>query len=368
MSSTRWDTPAAGNLSRWHGVPPRLRHPRPAPATIIVSVDLLELRDDGLYCAAGDFYVDPWGAVDRAVITHAHSDHARPGSRAYLCAAPGTALLRMRIGDEAAIQGAAYGERLALGGATVSLHPAGHVLGSAQVRIESGGEVWVISGDYKLAPDPTCAPFEPLRCHTFVTESTFGLPVFRWPSEAETLAAIHEWWRGNRAAGRASLLYAYPLGKAQRLFAALDGAIGPIAMHGAVERVNRVYRDAGVLLPEPAPAVAREAPLVVAPPACHQSAWARKFGPSSTAMVSGWMRIRGTRRRRSLDRGFVLSDHADWPALLGAIDQTGAETVWVTHGYRAPLVRWLAEHGRQAVAVPARYEGEREEAGGECAP
>jgi putative mRNA 3-end processing factor len=342
--------------------------PVAATAPIIVSVGLLELRDDGPYCAAGDFYVDPWGAVDRAVITHAHSDHARPGSRAYLCASPGAALLRMRIGDAAAIQSAAYGERLALGGATVSLHPAGHVLGSAQVRIECAGEVWVVSGDYKLAADPTCAPFEPLRCHTFVTESTFGLPVFRWPNEADTLAAIHAWWRANRESGRTSLLYAYPLGKAQRLLAALDGSIGPIAMHGAVERVNRAYRDAGVVLPEPAPAEAREAPLVVAPPACHQSAWARKFGNASTAMVSGWMRIRGTRRRRSLDRGFVLSDHADWPALLAAIDQTGAETVWVTHGFRAPLVRWLVEHGRQSVAVPTRYEGEREEAAGECAP
>jgi putative mRNA 3-end processing factor len=273
----------------------------------------------------------------------------------------------MRIGEEGGIQGTAYGERLTLGSAQVSLYPAGHVLGSAQVRIESGGEVWVVSGDYKLEPDPTCAPFEPLRCHTFVTESTFGLPVFRWPAEAETLDAIHAWWRANREEGRASLLFAYPLGKAQRLLAARDRGIGPIAAHGAVERINRAYREAGVPLPEAEPATPRGAQLVIAPPECHQSPWARKFRDASTALVSGWMRIRGARRRRSLDRGFPLSDHADWPALLEAIGATRAETVWVTHGYRAPLVRWLLENGRNAAAVEARFEGESDAAAGECA-
>jgi putative mRNA 3-end processing factor len=182
-------------------------------------VALLELRENGLYCAAGDFYIDPWDAVDRAAVTHAHSDHAHPGSRAYLAARPGEALLRGRVGADPHIQTVAYGERLRIGEAEVSLHPAGHILGSAQVRIEAKGEVWVVSGDYKLAPDPTCAPFEPVRCHTFVTESTFGLPVFRWPPESEVLDAIHQWWRGNRENGKASLLFAYPVGKAQRVLA-----------------------------------------------------------------------------------------------------------------------------------------------------
>src|SRR5579872_5965471 len=180
-------------------------------------VALLDLRADALYCSAGDFYIDPWGAVDRAVVTHAHSDHARPGSRRYLTAGAGEALLRARLGPDVAIQSVAYGEALTLGDVRVSLHPAGHILGSAQVRIEHEGEVWVVSGDYKLAPDSTCAPFEPLRCHTFVTESTFGLPIFRWPAETEVVAAIHSWWRGNQAAGRASLLFAHALGKAQRM-------------------------------------------------------------------------------------------------------------------------------------------------------
>ena len=325
---------------------------------------LLELRDEGLYCAQGDFYIDPWGAVKRAVITHAHSDHARPGSHAYLTARPGEALLRARLGPDAAIQPAAYRENLKLGSVSVSLHPAGHILGSAQVRIEHAGEVWVVSGDYKLAADPTCPSFEPLRCHTFVTESTFGLPIFRWPPEAEVVAAIHSWWRGNQEAGQSSLLFAHPLGKAQRMLSLLDASIGPIYTHGAVERMNAIYRGQGIELAATTHAGNsgdwRRA-LILAPPSSHGSRWERWFGAASTAFVSGWMRIRGTRRRRSLDRGFVLSDHADWSGLLRVIEETRAETVWVTHGFRAPLVRWLREHGRNALAVDANFEGEREQ-------
>jgi putative mRNA 3-end processing factor len=313
---------------------------------------LLEHRPDGLYCAAGDFYVDPWAPVARAVVTHAHSDHATPGSASYLTAATGAAILRERLGPDAVVQATAYGERLTIGDAVVSLHPAGHILGSAQVRIEHRGEVWVVSGDYKLAPDPTCAPFEPIRCHTFVTESTFGLPIFRWAPERDTLAAIHDWWRSNRESGKTSVLFAYPLGKAQRALAALDASIGPIWAHDAVERYSRAYREAGVALP---PQGSRDAAsLIIAPPG-----YEHRGSRVSTALVSGWMRIRGTRRRRSLDRGFGLSDHADWPELLRAIDESNAGTVWVTHGFRGPLVRWLHEQGRNALAVETPYqEGE----------
>jgi putative mRNA 3-end processing factor len=322
-------------------------------------VPLLELAPDGLYCPLGDFYVDPWGAVDRAVVTHAHSDHARPGSRAYLTASQGEALLRSRLGPEAIIQPLDYGEAVTLGDTQVSLHPAGHILGSAQVRIEHAGEVWVVSGDYKLAPDPTCAPFEPLPCHTFVTESTFGLPIFRWPAETEIRDALHAWWRANQEAGRASLLFAHPLGKAQRLLALLDPAIGPIYTHGAVEGFNRIYSEQGIALAPTTP-VDGGGPwtraLVVAPPSAHGSPWERRFAAASTAFASGWMRIRGTRRRRSLDRGFVFSDHADWSGLLRAIEATGAQSVWVTHGYRAPMVRWLTERGLQALSVETRFE------------
>ena len=308
-----------------------------------------------MYCPAGDFYIDPAEPVDRAVITHAHSDHASSGSRAYLSATPGVPLLRQRLGADAAIQALDYGTSVGLGTAQVSLHPAGHIFGSAQVRIEVSGEVWVVSGDYKLAPDPTCVPFEPLRCNAFVTESTFGLPIFRWPVTTEVVDSIHAWWRGNQEAGKASILFGWPLGKMQRVLAELDSGIGPIYAHGAVERVNRVYRECGIPLP-PTPPPERDTrrALILAPPGCQGSPWMKRFGSASTALVSGWMRIRGTRRRRSLDRGFVLSDHADWPALLTAIDETRAETIWVTHGFRTPLVRWLQERGRNAVEVALR--------------
>jgi putative mRNA 3-end processing factor len=332
---------------------------------------VLELGPNGLYCSIGDFWIDPWGPVDRAVITHAHSDHARPGARQYLTVQSGAAILRERIGPEPGIQAVAYGESLTLGGALVSLHPAGHILGSAQVRIESGGEVWVVSGDYKVTADPTCTAFEPIRCHTFVTESTFGLPIFRWPEADDVARAIENWWRGNQASGKASVLFAYPLGKAQRLLASLDSTIGPVYTHGAVEKVNALYRAQSIALPATVPVWSAAAKtdwsqaLVVAPPMSSGSPWMRRFGAASTAFASGWMRVRGTRRRRSLDRGFVISDHADWPGLLGAIEATGAERVWVTHGYRAPLARWLAEHGREAVAVETQYEGELAETAAE---
>jgi putative mRNA 3-end processing factor len=303
--------------------------------------EILELRENGLYCPAGDFYIDPWGAVERAVITHAHADRVASGSRSYLTALPGEALLRDRVG---AVQSVRYGERLAMDGVTVSLHPAGHILGSAQARIERSGEVWVVSGDFKLAPDSTCASFELLRCHTLVTEAAFGLPIFRWPEPAEAIAGIQEWWRANQAAGKTSVLYAHSPGMAQRLLAAL----GPVALHDEVERSCGLYRAAGVDLPQPRPG----ATLMIAPPGRKPSA-----GRISTAMASGWMRIRGTRRRRSLDRGFVLSDHADWSGLLRVIGETGAASVWVASGYRGPLVRWLQEHGRQARAIETRWEG-----------
>ena len=327
------------------------------------------MTEDGLYCPAGDFHIDPWRPVERAVITHAHSDHARRGSRRYLAARPALRLLRSRLGDEATIDPLDYGAAVDLGGVRVSLHPAGHILGSAQVRLEHRGEVWVVSGDYKLDREPTCAPFEPVRCHTFVTESTFGLPVYRWPAQEEVLADINAWWRQNRADGKATLLFGYALGKAQRLLAGLDPDIGPIYTHGAVEKLSRDYRDSGVALP-PTTYVGDlrrgtdwGGALIVAPPSAHGTAWSRRFGAASTGFASGWMRIRGTRRRRAVDRGFVLSDHADWPGLLQAVRSTGAERVWVTHGYVGVLVRWLREQGVEAEGLQTRFEGERDETG-----
>jgi putative mRNA 3-end processing factor len=257
-------------------------------------------------------------------------------------------------------------ERRRIGEVGISFHPAGHVLGSAQIRIEYRGEVCVVSGDYKLAPDPTCTPFEPVPCHTFVTESTYGLPIFRWPDQDRVLADVTSWWRANRERGKCSVLFAYPLGKAQRLLAGLSGD-EPMFCHGAVERMNRVYRESGVALPptrwpgDQPKGFDWSGALVVAPPSAQGSPWMKRFGAVSTAFASGWMRIRGTRRHKSIDRGFVLSDHADWSGLQEAITESGAQRVLVTHGYRAPMVRWLTERGLEAAALDTPFEGERNE-------
>lgn len=330
-------------------------------------MSLVENTPRGLYCQAGDFYLDPWEPVERAVITHAHSDHAHPGSRRYLTAAAGAEVLQERMGPDAAIDTVAYGERLSLGGVQISLHPAGHVLGSSQIRIERRGEVCVFSGDYKLAPDPTCASFEPLRCHTFITESTFGLPIYRWRPVDEIFADINAWWKQNQERGRTSLIYAYSLGKSQRLLAGLNPSLGPILVHGAVDRFLPVYERAGARLPPTERATTENArtgrghAMVVAPPSAAGTPWLRKFGAISDAVVSGWMQIRGTRRRKAVDRGFALSDHADWEALLATIRATEAEQVWVTHGYTSVMARWLNEHGVPATAITTRFEGEVDE-------
>jgi putative mRNA 3-end processing factor len=333
--------------------------------------ELLELTPEGLYCRAGDFHVDPWRPVPRAVVTHGHADHARAGMGVVHAATPGLGLLRWRLGDAQALSGHAYGESFVLGGARVSLHPAGHVLGSAQVRIEHAGRVWVASGDYFTSGhtddvNATCTPFEPVRCDCFITESTFGLPIYRWRPQAELLAEVNAWWQANADAGRASLLLGYSFGKAQRLLAGLDPAIGPIATHGAVVPLNQAYRAAGVALPATetlddlvADKARLKRALVLAPPAVLGSAWARRLGEHSDAFASGWMQLRGARRRQGVDRGFVLSDHADWPGLQRAIAATGAHRVIVTHGYEAVMVRWLQQQGLQAGSFRTEYGDER---------
>ena len=329
--------------------------------------ELVQRRPEGLYCAAGDFFIDPWRPVQRAVITHAHADHARPGHAHYLCASAGQHVLRARLGS-ISLQTLPYGETLEWGGVRLSLHPAGHVLGSAQVRIEHRGEVWVVSGDYFCSgagdANPTCAAFEPVRCHCYITESTFGLPIYRWRPQAEVLAQVNHWWRANAEAGRASLLLAYSFGKAQRLLAGVDASIGPIVVHGAVQAVNEAYRASGVALPETRtleaaadPALLKQA-LVIAPPGVLDSAWARRLPDSSDAFASGWMQLRGARRRQGLDRGFVLSDHADWPGLNAAIAASGAERVIVTHGQEAVMVRWLQQQGLQAGSFATEFGAE----------
>ncbi len=338
--------------------------------------DLIVARPEGLYCPPGRFYIDPWRPVERAVLTHAHADHARRGHGAYLATAVSAGVLRARLG-EITLQGLEYGEAVEIEGVRVSLHPAGHVLGSAQVRVEHRGRIWVASGDYFVSGDAgdvnaTCAPFEPVRCHCFITESTFGLPIYRWRPQHELMAEIVAWWQANAEAGRASLLLGYSFGKAQRLLAGVmpgfDAGIGPIVVHGAVETLNDAYRAAGVALPpthrleEVSDRASLRRALVVAPPAVLGSAWAKKLGPASDAFASGWMQLRGARRRQGVDRGFVVSDHADWPGLQRAIAATGASRVIVTHGYEAVVVRWLRQQGLEAGSFVTQYGDQDDEA------
>jgi putative mRNA 3-end processing factor len=337
---------------------------------------------DGLYCADGGFHIDPWRPVARAVITHAHGDHARGGSAAYLCAEPCVALLQRRLAAYAdataadaapallpQVQGQPYGQVVTLGGVRVSFHPAGHILGSAQVRIEGPGGVWVVAGDYKRAPDPTCAPFEPIRCDTFVTESTFGLPIYRWDPTDVLIREVVDWWRENEAAGRASILFCYTLGKAQRILAELAAVTDrTVLVHGMMVGAIDVYRAAGIrmaptaTLVERARGVSMAGELILAPLSARGTPWMRRLGDFSDGFASGLMRVRGVRRQRGFDRGFVLSDHADWPALLATIAETGASRVLASHGHAEPLAHYLRERGIDSGVIRTAWEGEAAEA------
>jgi len=331
---------------------------------------VLRMTRQGLYCAAGDFHIDPWRPVARALITHGHADHAREGHGAYLATDLAAPVMRHRLGD-ITLDTIRYGEVRQIGGARVSFHPAGHVPGSAQIRVEAGGAVWVVSGDYKLEADPLSTAFEPVRCHHFISECTFGLPVFDWPDPDEVAREINGWWAANVAEGRFSLLGAYALGKAQRVLMMLDPGIGPILTHGAVEATNAVLRAQGLSLPETEYVTprtdlrARRGALVIAPPGALAGPWARRFRPASTAVASGWMRLRGVRRRRAADRGFVLSDHADWAGLNRAIAASGAEHVHVTHGYTEIFARWLSDQGYDARVLRTEFTGETLDEAGE---
>lgn len=266
-------------------------------------------------------------------------------------------MLRNRLGPSAEIEAMPYGATKLINGVTLSFHPAGHILGSAQVRVEYRGEVWVVSGDYKTEPDATCAAFEHVRCHTFITECTFGLPIYRWPTQQDIFADINCWWKRCRDDGKPAVLLAYSLGKAQRLIAGVDPAIGPIYCHSTVQQLNEEYRASGIDLPKtwlPTQAPARKdwgGVLIVTPPSTANSTWLSKFRNASVAMVSGWMLTRQTQRSRSIENGFPLSDHADWPGLLNAIAETHAEQILVTHGQAGPLVEWLNRNGRIARAL-----------------
>jgi len=323
---------------------------------------LLEFTDKGIYCPKGDFYIDAWRPVPRVVITHAHSDHARAGSGSYLCHRLTLPLLQLRLGLSADTRGdtncqaVEWGEAIFMNGVRVSLHPAGHIIGSSQVRVEYQDEVWVVSGDYKTADDGLSGAFEALKCNVFITESTFGLPIYNWKPQAEIFTTIQDWVSVNQANGKTSVLIAYSLGKAQRLLSCLTPVTEKIFVHGAVWNVHQALVDAGVKLPE----VERVLPdmptdifrghVVIAPSSAEDSPWMRRFSPYAVGICSGWMQVRGNVRRRNADAGFALSDHADWKGLLEAITATGAERVFVTHGFQATLSRYLNEKGIWAEA------------------
>lgn len=326
---------------------------------------MLTATSDGLFCADGNFYIDPWNPVARAVLTHAHGDHARPGSSSYLCAQQGARLLERRFGSSAIVETMEYGQRLSLGNVTISLHPAGHVLGSAQVRIERRGEVWVVAGDYKRDADPTCSAFEPVRCDTFVTESTFGLPIYRWDPTETIMRDIVDWWNGNAAEGKSSVLFCYTIGKAERILAELARFTDrTVFVHGMMLSMVAAYREEGVAMLPVQSATDRPrgssfaGELVLAPLPARGTPWMRRLGNHSDAFASGLMRVRGVRRQRAFDRGFVLSDHADWPALLQTIRDSGAERVLASHGHAEPLARYLSEQGWQSGVIRTAWEGE----------
>ena len=316
---------------------------------------LLQPRPEGLYCPAGDFFIDPVLPVAQAVVTHAHGDHARSGSGHYQVAAAGLGLMRERLGVEATIDAHAYGKRFAMGTVTVSLHPAGHVLGSAQVRMEHAGRVVVVYGDYKREADPTCDPFEPVPCDVFVTESTFGLPVYRWPPMDQVIEELLAWWDDCARRKVPAVLFCYALGKTQRILAELARRTErTVHLHGAMLRLVECYREAGVAM-VPTEPVGESAngrdfagELIMAPPSAAGSPWMKRFAKASTGFASGWMRIRGNRRRRGYDRGFVVSDHADWPGLLRSVEDSRASRIYVTHGDGDTLIRHLRELGHDA--------------------
>jgi putative mRNA 3-end processing factor len=331
-----------------------------------MASQLLQFTSSGIYCPDAGIFIDPWKPVDRAIITHAHSDHARWGMKHYLAHKDSEAIMRLRLGQDISLQTLQYNEPVVINGIRFSLHPAGHIIGSAQVRVERDGEVWVASGDYKIQDDGFSAPFEIVRCNTFITESTFGLPIYKWASQKAVMDEILEWWKQNQLEGKASVLMGYALGKVQRLIVNLQPFPGPVFAHGAVFNVNQRLREAGFDLPmiEYASDIEKKRfrdALILAPPSALGSQWLKRFEPLSTGYCSGWMAVRGAKNRRAIDRGFVVSDHADWNDLNAAIAETGAEKVFVTHGFTDTFAKWLNEKGIEAHEVKTEYGDEQEE-------
>ena len=329
---------------------------------MIMKEPLLAFNDKGIYCAQADVYLDPWKPVKKAIISHGHADHARWGHNKYITHESNVPIIEHRL-QEIEVTGKKWNESFTINGVKFSLHPAGHIIGSSQIRVEYRGEVWVFTGDYKTEYDGVAIPYEPIKCHTFITECTFGLPAFKWTPQEKVFNDINKWWQQNKEDGRTSILFGYSLGKAQRLLKHLDTSIGRIYTHGAIENMTEVLRPQ-LEFPETT-RITRETKkeeikgnIVLAPPSAHGSSWIRKMVPYVTASASGWMTFRGARRRRAIDRGFVLSDHCDWQGLLKSIRETGCEKVICTHGYTDIFSRFLREQGYDARTEETQYEGE----------
>lgn len=329
---------------------------------------MLSFTSSGIYCEPADVFIDPWKPVDRALITHGHADHSRWGHKKYLSTRTAAPVIRHRLGN-INLATVEFGEKINLHGVDISFYPAGHIVGSAQIRLEYKGEVWVVSGDYKLERDRITEAYEPVKCHTFITESTFGLPIYKWKDQSEVFESINAWWKSNQELGKTTVLTGYALGKAQRIIQNLNESIGTIYTHGAIENVNEVIRNQGFPL-KPTVRVTPElgksdfeGNIVIATPSAVGSSWVKKFGSISIGSASGWMNLRGARRRRGVDRGFVLSDHADWDGLNKAVDESQAERVFVTHGYTNIFAKWLNEKGLEAAVVETQFEGELTEIG-----
>ena len=327
------------------------------------SKPLLEFNDNGIYCSAGDFYIDPWRPVKDAIITHAHSDHAKWGHQNYLAHTLSREVLKYRLGD-INLETMDYGQSCCRNGVLISFHPAGHIIGSAQVRLEYKGEIWVVSGDYKVEDDGICTPFEPVKCHSFISECTFGMPVYKWKPQQTIYDDMNNWWRQNIKEGKTTVLVGYSLGKAQRILQGLDLTIGNVYTHGVIENTNEALKRNGVEL-NPTTRITTETNreemrngLILCPPSSVGTSWMRKFFPYSFGYCSGWMALRGAKRRRAADRGFVLSDHADWDGLIGAIKATECETVYLTHGYTASFSRYLSEIGYDSHEAHTLYGGD----------
>lgn len=346
----RWPYPKAERDKKIKYLPLAMKRP------------LLEFTEKGIYCSRADVFLDPWKPVKKALISHSHSDHARPGSTEYLTFNGNIPILKHRLGA-IQVQGLEWGQELSINGVKFSFYPAGHVPGSSQIRVAYRNEIWVFSGDYKVEYDGLSTAFEPVPCHTFITECTFGLPAFAWRPQTEVMDDIIAWWTQNKAQGKTSVLMAYSLGKAQRILHGLNGATGIVYTHGAIENMTSIIRNCAVLPPtrqitKETTRSELEGQLVLTTPSTHGTSWMRKMVPYETAVASGWMALRGARRRRAVDKGFVISDHADWTGLLNTVKDTGAERVYCTHGYTDIFARYLREQGLNSIAVQTRYEGE----------